>query len=609
MTRWTVAGSNRPPRTPSREDPAAGGPQLPVRDHGGHALLEVLRELGVEHVFANAGSDIPSVLDAWARFAAEGKSWPQPIQVPHEACGLAMAHGYALATGRPAVALVHSTVGTGNALTGVINASRARIPVVLLAGRTASVETGSPASRTLEPHWAQETADQGALVRPYVKWDYELRSLQQLEQVVRRAFALAMSEPRGPVYLALPMDLMAETLESRESPSGNPGPGRGEAALYGATTTPQPDPRALARVAEAIATAREPLIITRSLGRRPEAVEALVELAESFAVPVVEYQVAEHVNFPSGHPLHLGYDPTPYLGRSDLVLVIECPVPWVPVLAQPAPGARVIHLGTDPLWADYPLWGFRSDLAVAGDPVESVRSLTRELGRRRAGRRTEIDRRAQRHAAEHGRLRRKWLGEAEEAGRQELSSPRWISHCLRAHLSPEVAVVQEYDLKLRHVGFEHAGSYFGFAPSGGLGFGMGGALGVKLARPDKTVISVVGDGTYLLGVPSACHMVSHACDLPVLWIVVNNHGWGAIRTQTLLVHPDGWAQRSGSVPLVRFGCEARFELFAHACGGAGESVRRAADLPAALERALGTLRETGRQVLLNVDCGEPTFNL
>lgn len=570
-------------------------------DHTAQAYLELLRHLGVRHLFANVGSDAPSILDAFARFAVEGKETPRPIQVPHETCAVAMAHGHYLATGEPPVVLVHSAVGTGNALTGLINAARGHVPLVLTAGRTSDRETGLPTSRVIEPHWAQEVADQGAIVRPFVKWDSELRSFEELEPVVRRAFAVAMSEPRGPVYLVLPMDLMARPAETLTLSEGRGG--------IAPAAAPHPDPDAVEEVAAALAAARDPLIITRSFGRRPEAVQELVRLAEAGALPVVEYQVPDAVNFPTDHSLHLGFDPHPYLPAADVVLVLDCPVPWVPAQGRPPEEARIFHAGTDPLWADLPRRGFPVERALVGDSVATVRRLAREVERRRGRSSSLVRQRRSRLDGEHRRLRRQWREEAEGWETAETITPGWISRCLRDHLDGDTVVVQEYDLKLRQTAFRHPGTYHGFSASGGLGFGVGGALGVKLAAPEKTVVSVVGDGTYLLGAPAAAHMVSAAYDLPVLWIVVNNHGWGAVKQQNLIVHPEGWAARTGHFPLVRFGCEARFELFARACGGAGEPVARPGDLPGALERAFRLVRHERRQVLLNVDCGEPEFSL
>ena len=158
------------------------------------AYLELLHAMGVKYFFGNAGTDFASLIDGFAKFAAEGRTTPYPIQVPHEFCAVSMAHGYHLVTGEPPLVMVHTTVGTANALCGLINAARANIPLVLTAGRTPITETGNLGSRDLLIHWAQESFDQAAVVREYVKWDYELRSFDQLETVVRRAFAIAMSE-------------------------------------------------------------------------------------------------------------------------------------------------------------------------------------------------------------------------------------------------------------------------------------------------------------------------------------------------------------------------------------------------------------------------------
>jgi acetolactate synthase-1/2/3 large subunit len=190
-------------------------------------------------------------------------------------------------------------------------------------------------------------------------------------------------------------------------------------------------------------------------------------------------------------------------------------------------------------------------------------------------------------------------------GSAEKSSFAWLSYCLRQAIRDqrnEAIVVQEYDLDLDQMQFDTPGSCIGFSPSGGLGFGVGGALGVQLARPDKTVISVVGDGTYLLGAPGACHVVAAMQKLPILWIVCNNHGWQRLALITRSLHPDGVAARSGNFPLVDFSAPTAYEGFCRACGGYGESVQRPSELPSALARALKVVREEKRQALLNVEC-------
>src|SRR5438034_262069 len=151
------------------------------------AYLELLAARGVEYFFGNAGTDFAPIIEAYARRGAHGQLLPRPITVPHEVPAVAMAHGYAMVTGRPQAVMVHVIVGTANALGGVINAARGGVPMLFTAGRNPITEAGFRGSRERQIHWAQESFDQGAIVREFVKWDYELRNFAQLETVVDRA--------------------------------------------------------------------------------------------------------------------------------------------------------------------------------------------------------------------------------------------------------------------------------------------------------------------------------------------------------------------------------------------------------------------------------------
>jgi len=558
------------------------------------AYLELLRAMGVKYFFGNAGTDFASLIDGFAKFAVEGKTTPMPLQVPHEFCAVSMAHGYYLVTGEPPLVMVHTTVGTANALCGLINAARAHIPLVLTAGRTPITEAGNIGSRDLLIHWAQESFDQGAMVREYVKWDYELRSFDQLETVVRRAFAVAMSEPKGPVYLTLPREVLAESHNEFTY---------GERSVLFPITVPFPDPDRIAEAAALLAQASYPLIITRTYGHNPAAVAALVTLAESFALPVIEYPFAAYVNFPAGHPLHLGFDPGTLLPKADVILVIDSDVPWMPSVHKLNDQAHIIHLGVDPLHSRYPIWGFPTTLAITGDTAAAVTQLVTAMKRLSVGHEEEIGQRFQRLKQEHDAQRASWKRDAEEKGRSQVLTFEWVSHCLNQLKDDDMIFVNEYDLSLRHIEFNTPGSYLGFSPAGGLGWGLGGALGVKLGAPDKTIISVVGDGTYIFSVPSACHMVSAMYNLPILVVVCNNGGWSATQLATRAVHPQGWAVRSENFPFGRFATQPSYEMFAQACGGHGEVVRTPQELPGALQRALRVVRAERRQALVNVDCG------
>ena len=154
------------------------------------AYLELLKDRGIDVFLGNAGTDFASLVEAFARVETDSGRAPRPLVVPHEFVAVSMAPGYYAAGGRPAAVMVHVNVGTGNASTGIISAARANVPILMSAGRTPITEEGLPGARDLHIHWAQESFDQAAMLREYVKWDYELRTPVQLESVVDRALEL-----------------------------------------------------------------------------------------------------------------------------------------------------------------------------------------------------------------------------------------------------------------------------------------------------------------------------------------------------------------------------------------------------------------------------------
>ena len=162
------------------------------------AYLTLLKARGVDWLFANAGTDFAPVIEAFSRGATAGLAMPEPLAAPHETVAVGMAHGYYLASGRPQAVMVHVNVGMANALMGLLNAAREDVPILFTSGRTPITEAGRLGSRDLPIHWGQEMRDQGAMLREYVKWDYELRYGDQIEKILDRALAIAMTPPRGP---------------------------------------------------------------------------------------------------------------------------------------------------------------------------------------------------------------------------------------------------------------------------------------------------------------------------------------------------------------------------------------------------------------------------
>ena len=247
------------------------------------AYLELLKDRGIEVFLGNAGTDFASLVDAFARLASEAGRAPCPLVIPHEFVAVSMAHGYYVASRRPAAVMVHVNVGTGNAATAIITASRANVPILMSAGRTPITEEGLPGARDLHIHWAQESFDQAAMLREYVKWDYELRTPVQVEAVVDRAFELMQAEPRGPVYLTLPREVLA----ARPAPMTITSPARRQSR-----SERFPDPARIDEAARLLARADSPLILVSAAGIDPRAVAGLVELAEAGGIAISDAQLS-----------------------------------------------------------------------------------------------------------------------------------------------------------------------------------------------------------------------------------------------------------------------------------------------------------------------------
>ncbi|MBI1728697.1 MAG: thiamine pyrophosphate-requiring protein [Candidatus Rokubacteria bacterium] len=556
--------------------------------------LELLVSRGVEYFFGNAGTDFAPIVEALAKRHTLGQPIPRPITVPHEIPAVAMAHGYAMVTGRPQVVMVHVTVGTAHGLAGIMNAARSQVPMLFTAGRTPLTEGRLIGARDLHIHWAQEAFDQAAIAREFVKWDYELRMAEQLEVVVDRALAITQSAPAGPVYLTLPREVLAGRLEHFEY-SHHPRQG---AARLGAAPASLVD-----EAARALASARHPLFIVKAAGRDPGAVAALVSLAERLAVPVVEH-FPTYLNFPHDHALHAGYDPHPYLDEADVVVVIESDVPWIPRRKNPRPEASVIQIGQDPLFARYPIRGFPSDLTLVGSPRLTLDALRSAVGAIAVDG-TAVESRRARWTQEHQRLRAGWAAQASGAQNDSPIDMAWVSRCVGALVDEGTVVVNEYDLQLAQTCFRTPGTFFGSPSASGLGWGLGAALGAKLASPDKTVVCCVGDGAYMFGCPTAAHFVGRAYDLPVLFVVFNNRAWNAVSGSVKSFAPEGWAVKSGTMPLAALDPSPDYELVCQSSGGYGERVEDPRELPAAFRRALRAVREERRQALLNVICRKP----
>jgi len=553
------------------------------------AYLALLAERGVEYLFGNAGTDFAPLIEAYAQAAQTGGGAPRPMLATHENLAVTMAHGYAMVSRRIPAVMVHVSVGTANMVCAAINAARENVAILLTAGRSPLTESGLPGARDGYIHWAQEMYDQAGMLREIVKWDYELRNGEQLATVVDRALAIAASEPRGPVYLTLPREVIAA-----------PMPSQAATRPFDAAPAPAPDAKAVAATARLLAQAQRPLIVTASAGRDPAAFAALGDFAARFAIPVVQHR-PRYFSLASSHPMNLGLEPARFVPEADVILVLECDVPWIASRTSLRDDCKVIQCGIDPLFTRYPIRGFPCDVAIAAGAAPALSALATALA---PG--TDADalaQRRQRVAEERAAVAARVKTAAEAGTRRNPLDPAWVSHCIGRARDPRSIVVNEYTLFAEHCTFDEPDLYFGSSSASGLGWGAGAALGAKLARPDRQVIAVLGDGAYMFSNPAAVHHAATLHELPVLFVVMNNAMWDAVDRSTRAMYADGRAAKSNDPPFVQLKKLPAFERLCEAAGGYGERVEDPATLPAALERALAVVADEKRQALLNVICG------
>lgn len=548
-------------------------------------FLRALARHGVDYFFVNPGTDFPPIVEAYARARRANHAVPEPVLVPHENLAVAMAHGVYLMTGRAQAVMVHVNVGTANTLNNIANVARDRAPVIVAAGRTPITEKGHFGSRNRPIHWAQEMFDQAGMVRELVKWDYELRMPDQVGDVVARAWEVAMTAPRGPVYLVLPREPLAAPVADADVAAPR--------ALPAAT---QPDPQAIATLAGWIADADNPLLIVGNVGNAAGA-ETLARLAGRFALAVVS-QGARTLVLPSGHPMLCGFDSAAELPHTDLAIVVDCDAPYYPSLTSPAPRCRFAHIGEDPAFQRYPMRSFPTDLSITAHPAHALAALESVLAGREdalharvAARRSRI---AERVAARNAQI----LAESQPAG--ERITPQYLSRAIGEVLGDEAVIFNEYSLMPAHCPRTRYGTFFAPSAAGGLGWGLGAALGAKLAAPEKLVVAALGDGVYLFSNPTVAHWIGGRYRLPVLTVIFNNQRYGAVRRATLSMFKDGLAGEDDGRFLADLDPSPPYDELMRAQGGFGERVERASELPAALARARDAVVRDKRQALLNV---------
>jgi acetolactate synthase I/II/III large subunit len=564
------------------------------------AYVRALISHDVDYLFLNPGTDTFPVQEALVKLESEGHRVPTTVLCLFETVALAAAHAYHAATGRPQAVLVHVDVGTQNLGSMLHDAQRGRAAVVIAAGR--APYTSDPAlrgSRSSYIHWLQEQMDQHGIVRNYVKWDYELRRADQIGEVVTRAFQVAASDPPGPVYLTLPREILMEQVRAFDLYQ----PERFPPSRLGSG-----DPEQIHQAARWLVESERPVVLTSRSGRTEGGYHGLVRLAETLAIPVIDWR--ERANFPTDHPLYRQYDSTDLVRDADVILALDHDFPFLPSRMPPNPDAKVISIDLDPTKEAIPLWSMPVDLpirantATALDALASVATnLLDDASRAR------VANRQPRLEDQYAEMRSAWDDAARAGEATSPITPVWLGRCigdlLREH--PDAIVVDETvtnnETLWNQAPITRPGSWF-VSGGSGLGWGLGAAMGVKLAHPDRPVLAAVGDGSFVFGAPLAALWAMKVQRAPVLIVIFNNACYNATKRPLVNAYPEGYSVREDRFVGIDILPAPRYDLMAQVVDGYGEQVTEPGDVLPALKRGLERVT-SGQTAIIDVVLEHP----
>lgn len=559
-----------------------------------HYLLEALVELGIEYLFCNLGTDHAPIIEEMARWKKAGLKYPKVILCPHENTAVHMAAGYAIATGRGQAVLVHVDAGTANASMGLHNLFRTRIPVLLMAGRAPFSTYGDlPGCRDTYVHFMQDPFDQGSLVRPFVKWEYTLPSPAITKEVLARAHTVMQSDPMGPCYLMLPREVLASThdvsqvrpVDVKRTPPAKAGGAK---------------PTHIQEVAKRLLQAKNPLLITAYAGRNPKTPELIDKLARFAGIRVCEFNPI-YLNIRRDSPCFAGYQPGPYVEEADFGLMVDVDVPWIPKTTRENPQTWWAQLDIDASKRDMPMWSFPTHMRIEGDSYVLLRQLLEEV-EKLATPNFLNQAQVRVNAMRNQHIERTQASEqaASNMGPVGEINPDYLCAVLGKLIQPTDIVINEAVRNVMSVFNQiprtEGGTLVGM-PAGGLSFSGGAALGMKLAHPERTVIHIVGDGTFYFSNPSSVYAVARQYGAPIFTVVLDNTGWSAVKQATLRMYPDGDACEQDEFSSI-LAPETHMAKLAEAAGAYGELLVDPKETEAAINRCLAAVR-VGRAAVLH----------
>lgn len=554
--------------------------------NGAEVLLEQLESEGADCIFASPIAVLAPIWEALARRGNDLKL--RYFRCRHELLAVSLASGYYKATGRSQIVVLPTSLGVQNGSMGLGTALQERTPMTVLSPDTLTY--GDDPSEDPGAEWPSLLTDHVGPARnaeAVVKWTKRARTPSDLVHELRRARFIAESVPLGPTLLEIPFQLLI---------------GEGYAEVP-ARVPPVPvaaTPAHIDRVAQILADAANPIVITEHGGRTHDARNALISIAESLTAPVFEFWNPAYHNFPRSHPLYGAGSVEAVLGEADAVLLAGCNGPWHPPHTALRPGCAVIHLEQDPLRPRAAYWGYPTTHALPGDLSTNLAALATNLQQRSISR-PEAALRWARHTQS---VRARGIDEARQLSSQAIDfvPAADLFGALHEALPDDAICVDEITSQVpQMIQFLYErkplNQYRGWA--GALGTGLGTALGVKVARPQQVVVCILGDGAWHYNPIPAALGFAQEYGVPLLIVLCNNRQYASQNRNLLKYYPDSAAVREQNFVGNVIEPTPDYVKLAEAYGGEGERVQKPDELRSALQRALEAV-SSGRTFLLDV---------
>ncbi len=530
---------------------------------GAQAVVECLKEEKVEYIFGVAGTCILPILDVLSQTPEINY-----ISTPHEQIAVHMAEGYARASGKIGVVIVSRGPGSANTMIGMVNAYPSSSPILVIAGQTATIHLGREAF---------EEFDLVSIFRPVTKFSYQIERMEKIPEILRRAFKIALFGRPGPVFLSIPQDLLRE--------KGNVNIFSSES--YHPSSRFLPDPDEIEKAVTLLMESQNPVIYAGRGIILSKATPELIELSELLSLPVVSTPTQSDI-FPTDHPLYTWN--REIVSEADTLLVVGTRLSefstdaWT--LIQE--GTKIIQIDIDSFQLSkiYPL-----EIAILGDAKISLRELISSIKRRMVSEEKDekiVKRFEELKKLKNQLLRERWPDKEWDA---KPIRPWRLLKDLRETLEKDAIIVEDSAALgswiRRCFDFYEPGTHYSVVSGGSMGFGFPAALGIKLAKKDRQVVCIVGDGSLMMVLSAISAMVNY--NIPIILLINNNQSYMQIKFRQ---KPPYLGSILNNPP---------FEKIAELFGAYAEKVEEPNDIKPALQRAISTNRPSVINIITTED--------